>query len=76
MDVRLRLAVSAGEIVMRQALLDDVWARRVVADEVLSRTIAELRTIGPNLAIAARSAPRGDEPRRASGDRSDAEPAG
>jgi len=30
--------------VTRQALLDDVWPRRLVADEVLSRTIAELRT--------------------------------
>jgi len=44
MDVLLRLAASAGEVVTRQALLDDVWPRRLVADEVLSRTIAELRT--------------------------------
>jgi DNA-binding winged helix-turn-helix (wHTH) protein/Tol biopolymer transport system component len=44
MDVLLRLASSPGEVVTRQVLLDDVWPRRLVADEVLSRTIAELRT--------------------------------
>ncbi|HVO89493.1 MAG TPA: winged helix-turn-helix domain-containing protein [Casimicrobiaceae bacterium] len=45
MDVLLRLAASAGEVVERQRLLDDVWPRRLVADEVLSRTIGELRTV-------------------------------
>src|SRR5690349_23408325 len=44
MDVLLRLAHAPGEVVPRQVLLDDVWPRRLVADEVLSRTIAELRT--------------------------------
>jgi len=44
MDVLLRLAQAPGEVVPRQVLLDDVWPRRLVADEVLSRTIAELRT--------------------------------
>ena len=44
MDVLLRLAEAPGEVVARQVLLDDVWPRRLVADEVLSRTIAELRT--------------------------------
>jgi len=44
MHVLLRLAASPGEVVPRQTLLDDVWPRRAVADEVLSRTIAELRT--------------------------------
>jgi DNA-binding winged helix-turn-helix (wHTH) protein/Tol biopolymer transport system component len=44
MDVLLRLADSPGEVVTRQVLLDEVWPRRLVADEVLSRTIAELRT--------------------------------
>ena len=44
MDVLLRLAASPGEVVTRQALIDDVWPRRLVADEVLSRAIAELRT--------------------------------
>jgi DNA-binding winged helix-turn-helix (wHTH) protein/Tol biopolymer transport system component len=43
MHVLLRLAASPGEVVSRQTLLDDVWPRRAVADEVLSRTIAELR---------------------------------
>ena len=44
MHVLLRLAATPGEVVPRQTLLDDVWPRRAVADEVLSRTIAELRT--------------------------------
>ena len=44
MDVLLRLAAAPGEVVARQTLLDDVWPRRAVADEVLSRAIAELRT--------------------------------
>ena len=44
MDVLLRLAAAPGDVVPRQVLLDDVWPRRLVADEVLSRTIAELRT--------------------------------
>jgi DNA-binding winged helix-turn-helix (wHTH) protein len=44
MDVLLRLAEAPGEVVPRQVLLDDVWPRRLVADEVLSRTIADLRT--------------------------------
>ncbi len=43
MDVLLRLAAARGEVVPRQVPLDDVWPRRLVADEVLSRTIAELR---------------------------------
>jgi Tol biopolymer transport system component/DNA-binding winged helix-turn-helix (wHTH) protein len=45
MDVLLRLAASPGEVVTRQVLLDEVWPRRLVADEVLSRAIAELRTL-------------------------------
>ncbi len=44
MLVLLRLAAEPGAVVPRQTLLDDVWPRREVADEVLSRTIAELRT--------------------------------
>src|SRR5436305_14226703 len=44
MDVLLRLASAPGEVVARQVLLEDVWPRRLVADEVLSRTIAELHT--------------------------------
>jgi DNA-binding winged helix-turn-helix (wHTH) protein/Tol biopolymer transport system component len=44
MDVLLRLAVEAGAAVSRETLLSDVWHRRMVNDEVLSRAIAELRT--------------------------------
>ena len=43
MDVLLRLAAANGETVGRQTLLDDVWPRRIVNDEVLSRVIADLR---------------------------------
>ncbi|HSU44166.1 MAG TPA: LpqB family beta-propeller domain-containing protein [Casimicrobiaceae bacterium] len=45
MDVLLRLAATPGAVVSRQQLLDDVWPRRAVADEVLSRAIGELRTV-------------------------------
>ena len=44
MDVLLRLAFRPGEVVRRETLLEDVWPRRMVNDEVLSRAIAELRT--------------------------------
>jgi len=44
MDVLLRLAADAGSAVNRETLLNDVWPRRMVNDEVLSRAIAELRT--------------------------------
>lgn len=43
-DVLLRLAVTPGEVVRRETLLEEVWSRRMVNDEVLSRAIAELRT--------------------------------
>jgi DNA-binding winged helix-turn-helix (wHTH) protein/Tol biopolymer transport system component len=44
MDVLLRLAATPGEVVPRERLIADAWPRRMVNDEVLSRTIAELRT--------------------------------
>lgn len=44
MDILLRLAAQPGEVVRRETLLEDVWPRRMVNDEVLSRAIAELRT--------------------------------
>src|SRR5213075_3103310 len=44
MDILLRLAAQPGEVVRRETLLEDVWSRRMVNDEVLSRAIAELRT--------------------------------
>ena len=40
-----RLVASAPEVVTRQTLLDEVWERRMVEDEVLSRAIAELRRV-------------------------------
>ena len=43
MQVLRRLAADAGNVVSREALIDDVWSRRMVNDEVLSRAIAELR---------------------------------
>ena len=44
MDILLRLAAEPGSVVRRETLLEDVWPRRMVNDEVLSRAIAELRT--------------------------------
>jgi DNA-binding winged helix-turn-helix (wHTH) protein len=44
MDIVLRLSAQPGEVVRRETLLEDVWPRRMVNDEVLSRAIAELRT--------------------------------
>lgn len=44
MDVLLRLAAEPGVVIARNRLLEEVWPRRMVSDEVLSRTIAELRT--------------------------------
>ena len=43
MDVLLRLAAAPGEVVPRDTLLADVWPRRMVNDDVLSRVIADLR---------------------------------
>jgi DNA-binding winged helix-turn-helix (wHTH) protein/Tol biopolymer transport system component len=45
MDVLLRLATVPGEVVSRDELISDVWSRRMVNDEVLSRAVAELRTL-------------------------------
>ena len=45
MDILVRLAAEPGEVVRRETLLEDVWPRRMVNDEVLSRAIAELRTV-------------------------------
>ena len=43
-DLLLRLAADAGQVVRRETLLEEVWPRRMVNDEVLSRAMAELRT--------------------------------
>lgn len=44
MQILVRLAAQPGEVVRRETLLEEVWPRRMVNDEVLSRAIAELRT--------------------------------
>ena len=44
MQVLLRLAMEPGSAVTREQLINDVWSRKIVNDEVLSRAIAELRT--------------------------------
>ena len=43
MQVLLRLATTPGVAVTREQLINDVWSRKIVNDEVLSRAIAELR---------------------------------
>ncbi len=43
MQVLLRLAATPAVAVTREQLINDVWARKIVNDEVLSRAIAELR---------------------------------
>jgi len=40
-----RLLREPGAVVSREQLIDDVWSRRMVNDEVLSRAIAELRAV-------------------------------
>lgn len=45
MDVLLCLARVPGEVVTREELLNRVWKRVVVTDEVLTRCISELRTL-------------------------------
>lgn len=37
------LALAAGQTLSREALIERVWSRRMVNDEVLSRSIADLR---------------------------------
>jgi hypothetical protein len=44
MDLLLRLSAEPGAVVKRETLIEDVWPRRMVNDEVLSRAVAELRT--------------------------------
>ncbi|MGQ0802042.1 MAG: winged helix-turn-helix domain-containing protein [Pseudomarimonas sp.] len=40
-----RLLREPGAVVSREQLIDEVWSRRMVNDEVLSRAIAELRAV-------------------------------
>ena len=44
MAVLLRLAAAPQQVVPRETLLAEVWPRRMVNDDVLSRAIADLRT--------------------------------
>ncbi len=44
MALLVRLARDPGAAVDRATLLDEVWSRRGVSDEVLSRAVADLRT--------------------------------
>ncbi len=43
-EVLCRLAATPGEVVSREALLQDVWSGRAVVDQVLTRAIGQLRT--------------------------------
>ncbi len=43
MEVLLRLAASAGRVVARETLMEDVWKNVIVTDFALSRCIYELR---------------------------------
>ena len=45
MALLLRLVADAGRPVTRETLIADVWPRRGVTDEVLSRAIADLRGV-------------------------------
>jgi len=45
MALLMRLVAHAGRPVAREALIADVWPRRGVSDEVLSRAIADLRNV-------------------------------
>jgi Tol biopolymer transport system component/DNA-binding winged helix-turn-helix (wHTH) protein len=45
MQVLMRLAESSGEVVTREALLESVWEGTFVSDDVLTRSVVELRKI-------------------------------
>ncbi|MBL8516787.1 MAG: PD40 domain-containing protein [Betaproteobacteria bacterium] len=45
MSLLVRLARAPGAVVPRETLIDEVWSRRMVNDEVLSRAIADLRQV-------------------------------
>ena len=45
MDVMLCLARHQGEVVTRDALLDEVWGKVIVSDDAINRCISELRTV-------------------------------
>ena len=43
MDVLVFLAGRPGDVASREELLDEVWAGTVVTDDVVTRSISELR---------------------------------
>jgi TolB-like protein/DNA-binding winged helix-turn-helix (wHTH) protein/tetratricopeptide (TPR) repeat protein len=43
MDVLVLLAAQPGEVVCKEAIIDAVWAKKFLADAVLSRAVFELR---------------------------------
>jgi DNA-binding winged helix-turn-helix (wHTH) protein len=43
MDLLVCLADRAGEVVMRQEIVDRVWASNFISDNTLTRAVAELR---------------------------------
>jgi DNA-binding winged helix-turn-helix (wHTH) protein len=45
MDVLVCLADHAGELVERQELIDTVWATEFISENILTRAIAELRSV-------------------------------
>jgi len=45
MDVLVFLADRAGQVASRQEIIDAVWAKRFLADTVLTRAISELRRV-------------------------------
>ncbi len=45
MDLLVLLAGRAGEVVTKDAILDEVWRSRFVSESALTRSIAELRTL-------------------------------
>jgi DNA-binding winged helix-turn-helix (wHTH) protein/Tol biopolymer transport system component len=44
-ELLLRLAAEPGRMIPRETLLEAVWERRLVNDEVLSRAVADLRQV-------------------------------
>lgn len=49
MELLMRLAAEPDEVISRETLIEEVWSRDAVNDEVLSRAIAELRqALGDN----------------------------
>ncbi|MEW6338482.1 MAG: winged helix-turn-helix domain-containing protein [Acidobacteriota bacterium] len=54
MDLLVMLATARGEVVSKERIIDSVWSRRFVGDSVLTRSIAELRGVLGDDALAPR----------------------